>query len=71
VDRSVDIKIVLTNGLTSGIEKSVGEARSFAERIAMDRYLDLVTGQFHPPQSILRVEVAPPEQIGEGRFSEN
>ncbi len=71
VSPTVVIKIILTNGLAIEIEKSAGEAKSFAERVATDGYFDPVTGKFHPPRSILRVEVAPPRQFGEGRFSEN
>lgn len=68
---TVVIKIVLTNGLAIEIEKSVAEAKGFAERVASKGYLDPVTGKFHSSQSILRIEVAPPEQFGEGWFSEN
>jgi hypothetical protein len=71
VKNTVVIKIVLTNGLAIEVQMPASEARDFAERIAKDRYLDPVSGQFHPPLSILRIEVAPPEQFGEGWFSEN
>jgi hypothetical protein len=71
VSHTVVIKVILATGLTIEIEKLVNEAKSFAEHVASEGYLNPVSGQFHPPQSILRVEVAPPGQFGEGVFSEN
>lgn len=71
MNQAAVITIVLTNGLAIEIEKSAAETRGFVERVAKDGYLDPVTTEFHPPQSILRVEVAPSEQFGEGWFSEN
>jgi hypothetical protein len=71
VKNTVVIKIILADGLAIEVQMPASEARDFAERIARDGYLDPVSGQFHSPQSILRVEVAPPEQFGEGWFSEN
>jgi len=71
VDKSVIIKISLTNGLAIEVQKPASEAKSFVEQVSTKGYLDPITGRFHPPESILRVEVAPPEQFGEGWFSEN
>ena len=71
MSHTVVIKVILANDLAIEIEKLMGEAKSFAEQVASEGYLDPVTGQFHPPLSILRIEVAPPEQFGEGWFSDN
>jgi hypothetical protein len=71
VDKSVTVKIALANGLVTEVQKHASEAKDFAERIVSDGYLDPVTGHFHPPQAILRIDVAPPGQFSEGWFSEN
>jgi hypothetical protein len=71
VDKSVIIKISLTNAFAIEVQRPASEVKSFVEQISMGGYLDPVTGQFHPPQLILRVEAAPPERFGEGWFSEN
>ncbi len=68
---TVVIKIILANRPAIEVEKTTGEAKSLAEQVAADGYLDPVTGNLHPPESILRVEVAPSEQFGEGWFGEN
>jgi hypothetical protein len=71
VRNTVVVKMILAHGLVIEAQKPASEAKTFVERIAEDGYLDPLTGQFRPLQSILLVEVARPEQSGKPWFSEN
>ena len=71
MDNTVIIKITMTDGKLFEIEKPVAAANALTEQITATGYLDPVSGQFYPHETVLSIEIAAPEQFGEGWFSDN
>jgi hypothetical protein len=71
MDNTVIIKITMTDGKLFEIEKPVAAANALTEQITATGYLDPVSGQFYPHETVLSIEIAAPEQHGEGWFSDN
>ena len=71
MNNTVIIKITMTDGTVFEVEKPVDVAKALTERIPVTGYLDPASGRFYPRETVLRIEIAAPEQLGEGWFSEN